>query len=98
MRTGSKNYRARGSGRSRSALSAASLGILTVGWLIAAPAQDVADGTLAATIRASGHACEHVIEKQRAGEGASVWRVRCNSGQYQVTMAADGSAQVVQID
>lgn len=83
---------------SRRSRSAAVLGAVALGWLVATPAQDVADGTLAAAIRASGHPCEHVIEKQRSGEGASVWRVRCNSGQYQVTMSADGSAQVVQTD
>ena len=98
MRTGSKNHHARGNGRSRSALSAAVLGALAVGWLIAAPAQDVDDGTLAAAIRASGHPCEHVIEKQRTGEGASVWRVRCNSGQYDVTMSDGGGAQVVKVE
>ena len=83
---------------SRRSLSAAFVGAVAFGWLVATPAQDVADGTLAAAIRASGHACEHVIEKQRSGEAASVWRVRCNSGQYVVTMSDDGSAQVVKTD
>lgn len=83
---------------SRPSIPVAVAGALAVGWLVVAAAQDVADGTLAAAIRASGHACEHVIEKQRAGEGASVWRVRCNSGQYRVTMSEGGSAQVVKVD
>lgn len=79
-------------------IATAALGAIALGWLAAAPAQDVPDGTLAAAIRASGHACEHVIEKSRANEGGSVWRVRCNSGQFQVTMTDGSNPQVVQID
>jgi hypothetical protein len=31
-------------------------------------------------------------------EGASVWRVRCNSGRFQVTMKGDSPAEVVPLD
>ena len=69
---------------------------MALSWLATAAAQDIADGTLAAAIRGSGHACEHVIDKQPAGE--SVWTVRCNSGRFQVTMTDTDTPQVVKID
>ncbi len=68
----------------------------SMGWLGAAAAQEIADGTLAAAIRESGHACAHVISKERAGD--SVWRVRCNSGRFQVTMNQGSTPQVIPID
>lgn len=68
----------------------------SIGWLGAAAADEVADGTLAAAIREAGHPCAHVISKERAG--TSVWRVRCNSGNFQVTMNEGDSPQVIPID
>jgi len=72
------------------------LGAMALSWLATAAAQDIPDGTLAGAIRASGHACDHVIDKQAAGE--SVWNVRCNSGHYQVTMTDIDNPQVVKIE
>ena len=72
------------------------LGAMALSWLATAAAQDIPDGTLAAAIRASGHACDHVIDKQAAGE--SVWNVRCNSGHFQVTMTEGSNPQVAKID
>ena len=69
---------------------------MALSWLVAAAAQDIPDGTLAAAIRASGHACDHVIDKQAAGE--SIWNVRCNSGRFQVTMTDIDNPQVVKLD
>jgi hypothetical protein len=96
-----------GSGKTNSApgklapyasIAAAASGAIALGWLAVASAQDVPNGTLAAAIRASGHACARVIEKELASKGASVWRVRCNSGQFQVTMTDGSNPQVVRID
>ncbi len=67
-------------------------------WRIGAAAEEMANGTLSAAIRASGHACARVIEKERSSEGSSVWRVRGNSGRFQVTMKGDSAPEVVPID
>jgi hypothetical protein len=83
---------------SRTSVLVAVLAAVAFGWLAEAAAHDVADGTLAAAIRASGHPCARVIEKERSGEGSSIWRVRCNSGRFQVTMKGDSAAEVVPID
>ncbi len=82
--------------KSTTARRACILGAMALSWLATAAAQDIADGTLAAAIRGSGHACEHVIDKQPAGE--SVWNVRCNSGRFQVTMTDTDNPQVVKLD
>lgn len=74
------------------------MGAIALGWLTVVTAQEVANGTLAAAIRASGHACQRVIEKERTSEGGSVWRVRCNSGYFQVTMKGDTAVSVVPLD
>jgi hypothetical protein len=58
----------------------------------------MSNGKLAATIRAGGHPCQRVIEKERASEGSSVWRVKCNSGHFQVTMKGDSAPEVVPLD
>lgn len=68
----------------------------SIGWLAVAAAEEVADGTLAAAIRESGHACAHVVGKERTGP--SVWRVRCNSGSFEVTMKDGSSTQVMPVD
>lgn len=83
-------------GPSRTSNLAAAIGVIAFGWLTAATGQDVANGTLAGIIRASDHACNRVIEKERLS--ASVWRVRCNSGHFQVTMNDNGNPQVVPLD
>ena len=72
--------------------------VIALGWLIGAAAHEVANGTLAAAIRASGHPCARVIEKKRTSENPSVWRVRCNSGRFQVTMKGDSPSEVVSLD
>ncbi len=82
----------------RTSVLVAAVAAVAFGWLVEAAAHDVADGTLAAAIRASGHPCARVIEKERSGEGSSIWRVRCNSGRFQVTMKGDSTAEVVPID
>jgi hypothetical protein len=76
----------------------AAAGAIAFGWLTTAAAQDVPNGTLAAAIRASDHPCERVLEKEQVSGSQSTWRVRCNSGTFQVTMGADTAATVVRID
>jgi hypothetical protein len=84
---------------SLSASKAASVaGAIAFGWLVLAAAQDVSNGSLAAAIRGSGHPCARVIEKERSGEGSSVWHVRCNSGRFQVTMKSDSVPEVIPLD
>lgn len=82
----------------RSSIAVAALGVLAVGWLTVVPAQDVANGTLAGAIRASNQPCDRVLEKERLSETPAVWRVRCNSGHYEVTMNGDTATAVVSID
>jgi len=93
-----KTGRAPGRPLSRTSVLVAAVAAVAFGWPLEAAAHDVADGTLAATIRASGHPCARVIEKERSGEGSSIWRVHCNSGQFRVTMKSDSTAEVVPID
>jgi hypothetical protein len=76
----------------------AAVGAVALGRMSGAAAEDVAPGKLAATIRASGHPCARVIESERSSEGSSVWRVRCNSGLFQVTLKGDSAAEVVPLD
>jgi hypothetical protein len=71
-------------------------GLVALGWLASAAAQDIAAGTFAAAIRASGHPCERVIES--ASKGDSVWHVRCNAGWYEVTKKGDSTFQVVPLE
>ena len=69
-------------------------------WLPGAMAQEVAAGTLAAAVRSSGQPCARVLESQRTGtsaDGAAVYRVRCNSGLFQVTYK-DGASEVVPLE
>ena len=49
-------------------------------------------------IRAAGYPCARVLEKERASEGSSVWRVKCNSGSFSVTMDGDSASAVTRID
>ena len=90
----------RSSGRRQwhSSIAVATLGLLAVGWLTVVPAQDMANGTLAGAIRASNQPCDRVLEKKRVSEKPAVWRVRCNSGYYEVTMTGDTATAVVSID
>jgi hypothetical protein len=74
------------------------VGAVAFGWLIGAAAHEMSNGKLAAAIRANGHPCARVIEKERLSEGSSVWRVRCNSGRFRVTMKGDSASEVVPID
>ena len=80
----------------RPSIAATAMAAIAFGWLTVATAHDVADGTLAAAIRASGHPCQRVIEKE--SKGSSVWRVRCNSGYFEVTMKGDTATSVVTVD
>ena len=82
----------------RSSLAVTALGALALGWLTVVPAQDVANGTLAGAIRSSDQPCDRVLEKERLSESPAVWRVRCNSGHYEVTMNGDTATAVVSID
>jgi len=81
-----------------SSIAVAALSVLAVGWLTVVAAQDMANGTLAAAIRASNQPCDRVLEKKRVSEKPAVWRVRCNSGYYEVTMTGDTATGVVSID
>lgn len=82
--------------RKRTSVTTAGLGVVAAAWLTVAAGQDVANGTLAAAIRASDHPCDRVIDKERVS--ASVWRVRCNSGHFQVTLKDSGNPEVVPLD
>ena len=82
----------------RTSILVAAMGAVALGWLTGAAAHEVSNGKLAAAIRASGNPCARVIEKERSSEGSSVWRVRCNSGRFQVTMKGDSATEVVPID
>lgn len=81
-----------------SSLAVTALGALALGWLAVVPAQDVANGTLAGAIRSSDQPCDRVLEKERLSESPAVWRVRCNSGHYEVTMKGDTATAVVPLD
>lgn len=98
MRHSISTERARGRPLSRTSVLIAAVAAVTFGWLVEVAAHDVADGTLAAAIRANGYPCARVIEKKRAGEGSSTWHVRCNSGRFQVRMKSDSTAEVVSLD
>lgn len=93
---GIRRTNADSNGKHLRALTAA--GAIAFSWLTTAAAQDVPDGTLAAAIRASDHPCEHVLEKKPVSGSQSTWRVRCNSGLFEVTMNADSTPTVVRID
>jgi hypothetical protein len=54
---------------------------------------EMSQGEMAATIRSADHPCDHVLELQATGDNG--WRVRCNSGTYQVTRDANGRFSVV---
>lgn len=82
----------------RASIAIAAVGIAAFAWITGASAQEMSNGELAATIRASGNPCQRVIEKERASEGSSVWRVKCNSGHFQVTMKGDATPEVVPLD
>jgi len=82
----------------RTSILVTAVGAVAFGWLIGAAAHEMSNGKLAAAIRANGHPCARVIEKERSSEGSSVWRVRCNSGRFRVTMKSDSTAEVVPID
>lgn len=82
----------------RTVLPVVAVGAIAFGWLMVAAAHDVANGTLAAAIRASGYPCARVLKKERLSESASVWRVHCNSGHFQVTMKGDSASEVVALD
>ena len=82
----------------RTSILVTAVGAVAFGWLIGVAAHEVSNGELAAAIRASGNPCARVIEKERSSEGSSVWRVRCNSGHFQVTMKGDSAPEVVPID
>ncbi len=82
----------------RTSIPVTAVGVFAFGWLIGAAAHEMSNGKLAAAIRANGHPCARVIEKERSSEESSVWRVRCNSGHFQVTMKGDSAPEVVPID
>ena len=80
--------------RASKALLAAA--VLVMGGASGVAAEEIADGTLAAAIRSSGHPCSHVVE--RVAEGASVWKVKCNAGSYRVSKNADATLDVKRLD
>jgi hypothetical protein len=59
-------------------------------------AQEPSHGEMAARIRAAGLPCARALEVVRSGEGT--WRVRCNSGLFEVTERSDGSFDVTPRD
>ena len=74
------------------------IGVSVFGWASAAIAADVPDGTLAAAIRSSGHACAKIVEKEAPATGPAVWQVRCNSGRFHVKQKEDSTFEVVALD
>jgi hypothetical protein len=69
---------------------------IAIGGVSGVGAQEVAEGTLAAAIRSSGHPCSRVIES--TSEGSWQWKVRCNSGWYRVTKNNDSTLEVTPLD
>lgn len=61
--------------------------------------EDVATGSVIAAIREAGYPCAHVVNMERSTEGVSqgltVWKVRCNSGQFKVIFKGDTGSEVV---
>ena len=79
------------------------LGVFAAVPLLAwAAEQDVATGSVAAAIREAGYSCAHVVDMERFTEGVSqgltVWKVRCNSGQFKVIFKGDTGSEVVPLD
>ena len=84
--------RARTVGRTAHALIA----IVAAGAVASAALAQSDPGNLGAAIRSSGHPCAHVIEAEQTGDNS--YKVRCNSGTFDVTMNADGPAKVSRAD
>ncbi len=59
-------------------------------------AAEMNDGEMAAAIRSADYPCQQVLELQAIGDNG--WRVRCNSGIYQVSRDANGQFSVVKTD
>jgi hypothetical protein len=59
-------------------------------------ATEMEHGDMVAVIRSADYPCQQVLELQDTGNDA--WRVRCNSGTYQVTRDANGQYSVVKTD
>ena len=59
-------------------------------------AAETNDGEMAAAIRSADYPCQQVLELQASGDNG--WRVRCNSGTFQVTRDANGQFSVVKIN
>jgi hypothetical protein len=59
-------------------------------------AAEISNGEMAAAIRGADYPCQQVLELQASGDNG--WRVRCNSGTFQVTRDADGQFSVVRIN
>ena len=75
----------------------AALVLAGAGTLAPAPADaQEAAGNLAAAVRESGNPCVHVVEAEKTGD--NTYKVRCNSGTFNVTFGADGTAQVSRAD
>jgi hypothetical protein len=72
--------------------------VLTTVLALAQPAfaSEVDHGDMAAAIRSADYPCQQVLDLQDSGDNG--WRVRCNSGTYQVTRDANGQYSVVKTD
>jgi hypothetical protein len=71
---------------------------LTTALALAQPAfaAEMSQGEMAAAIRGADYPCQQVLELQPTGDNR--WRVRCNSGTFQVTRDANGQFSVVKTD
>jgi hypothetical protein len=69
--------------------------VLTTILVLAQPAlaTGMEHGDMVAVIRSADYPCQHVLDLQNTGDNA--WRVRCNSGTYQVTRDPNGQFSVV---
>ena len=57
-----------------------------------ASAEEMSNGKMAGIIRSANHPCAKVIELQPDGEKS--WKVKCNSGSFNVTRNANGKFNV----
>ncbi len=55
-------------------------------------AEEMSNGKMAGIIRSANHPCAKVIELQPDGENS--WKVKCNSGSFNVTRNATGQFSV----
>jgi hypothetical protein len=68
-------------------------GVPADGGIVSKPsAEEMSNGKMAGIIRSANYSCAKVIELQPGGENS--WKVKCNSGSFNVTRNANGQFNV----